>query len=86
MSNAVKVVFFSTIEDQEDVKWNQEKRRPLPGEELARKLEELIADHMHKGYRFVHMTDVHSRTTMKKYDMSHHHPKPTGMLVVFERV
>ncbi|MEL6656252.1 MAG: hypothetical protein AAFP77_09145 [Bacteroidota bacterium] len=86
MSNAVKVVYFSTIENQEDLKWNEEKRRPLLGEELANKLEELIADQLHQGYRFVHITDVHSRTTMKKYDMSHHHTKPTGMLVIFEKM
>ena len=86
MSNAVKVVFFSTIEDQENIKWSQERRRPLPGEEIAKRLEELIADQAHQGYRFVQMTDVHSRTSMKKHDMSHHHPKPDGMLIVFERV
>ena len=49
MSNAVKVVFFSTIEDQENLKWSQEKRRPLTGEEMARQLEELIADQLHQG-------------------------------------
>mgnify|MGYP000061794738 CR=1 FL=1 len=86
MSNAVRVVFLSTIEDQDEVKWNMPKRRPLSGEEIARNLEELIAEQLHQGYRYVQMNEIHSRTGESKHDMSHHHPKPDGLLVVFERL
>lgn len=86
MSNAVKVVFLSTIEDQETTKWSSPKRRPLMGDEIARRLEELIAEQLHRGYRYVQMNEIHSRTTDNKHDMSHHHPKPDGLLVIFERV
>lgn len=86
MSNAVKVVFLSTIEDQTNIKWSSQRRRPLKGDEIARQLEELIADQSHKGYRYVEMNEIHSRTSDKAHDMSHTHPKPDGLLVVFERI
>ena len=85
MSNAVKVVFLSTIEDQSELKWSATKRRPLTGDEIAHQLEELIAEQRHRGYRFVQMNEVHTRTSDSTHDMSHMHPKPDGLLVVFEQ-
>jgi hypothetical protein len=83
MSNAYKVEFLSSIEDQEDLKWSSTPRRPLKGEEIARNLQQLINDHVHQGYRLQQVMDAHSRTSDKKTDMSHTHPKPDGLLVIF---
>lgn len=83
MSNAYKVEFLSSIEDQENLKWSSTPRRPLTGEEVAQNLQQLIDDHVHQGYHLQQVMDAHTRTSDRTTDMSHTHPKPDGLLVIF---
>lgn len=81
--SAYRVEFLSSIEDQDNRKWTETPRRPLSGEEIAQNLQTLIDDQVHQGYRLQHIMDAHTRTSDRKSDLSHMHPKPDGLLVVF---
>ncbi|MEM1216643.1 MAG: hypothetical protein AAGJ82_13200 [Bacteroidota bacterium] len=76
MSQPVKVIFLSTMKNP-DRKW-YESPKLLDGAVVAERMEQLINDQLHSGYRF-----LNSMIAFEK--PGDYGIKPSGMYLYFER-
>ena len=86
MSSGNKVVFLSIVNENVEKKWYQSNNRFLAGEDIAIKLQKLLDDEAHRGYRMVQIIDAFGNFPNKEIvSVTFETPRPSGLIVVFEQ-
>jgi phosphopantetheine adenylyltransferase len=86
-SSGNKVVYLSIVKDNVAKKWYQSNNRFLNGEEIAEKLQHLLEEEAHRGYRMLQIIDAFGNFPNKEaVSVTFETPRPSGLIVVFEQV